>query len=98
MPTLRIRHLGKTITPEKVAVVRAQEYIKNDGLLIVPDLVSIYIISKIIYRFITSLIKQGFLYDVNYLALIRGNTVLLNKFMERIDKYVELYKCELGIY
>ncbi|CAG2168526.1 unnamed protein product [Oppiella nova] len=41
VPTLRIRHLGKTITPEKVAVVRAQEYIKNDGLLIVPDLVAV---------------------------------------------------------
>ncbi|CAG2173186.1 unnamed protein product [Oppiella nova] len=41
VPTLRIRHLGKTITPEKVAVVRAQEYVKNDELLILPDLFSL---------------------------------------------------------
>ncbi|CAG2115051.1 unnamed protein product [Medioppia subpectinata] len=75
VPTLRIRHLGKTITPEKVAVVRAQDYIKNGELLVLPDV--------------------AILYELNYLSLIRGDTVLLNKFMERITECELKYQCDI---
>ncbi|CAG2106738.1 unnamed protein product, partial [Medioppia subpectinata] len=75
VPTLRIRHLGKTITPEKVAVVSAQNYIKNGELLILPDV--------------------AILYDLNYLSLIRGDTVLLNSFMDRITECELKYQCDI---
>ncbi|CAG2109684.1 unnamed protein product [Medioppia subpectinata] len=75
VPTLRIRHLGKTITPEKVAVVSAQNYIKNGELLILPDV--------------------AILYDLNYFSLIRSDTVLLNKFMDRITECELKYQCDI---
>ncbi|XP_054155264.1 tetratricopeptide repeat protein 39A-like [Oppia nitens] len=37
-PSLRIRHLGKTITPEKIAVVRSENFFKNNNLLVLPDI------------------------------------------------------------
>ncbi|CAG2163421.1 unnamed protein product [Oppiella nova] len=37
VPGLRIRHVGKTITPEKMAIVRSEKYMKCDEMLILPD-------------------------------------------------------------
>ncbi|CAG2123094.1 unnamed protein product, partial [Medioppia subpectinata] len=72
IPTLRIRHLGKTITPEKVAVECSIKYVKNKEFLILPEL--------------------DLLYQLNWLNLIRGNEVLLNKFMVRVEKEVNHFK------
>ena len=40
IPSLRIRHLGKTFTPEKIAVENSLKYFKNNEFLILPEMVS----------------------------------------------------------
>ena len=40
VPSLRIRHLGKTITPEKVAIVISEKMAKTDEKLVLLELVS----------------------------------------------------------
>ncbi|CAG2108715.1 unnamed protein product [Medioppia subpectinata] len=39
IPDIRIRRLGKSMTPEKVAVVRADKYFKSNEFLILPEVV-----------------------------------------------------------
>ncbi|XP_054155263.1 uncharacterized protein LOC128953768 [Oppia nitens] len=42
VPELRVRHLGKTITPEKIAIVRSEQYIKCNEILVLPQIESLY--------------------------------------------------------
>lgn len=39
VPELRIRHLGKTLTPEKIAIENSIKYMKNNEFLILPEMV-----------------------------------------------------------
>ncbi|CAG2109683.1 unnamed protein product, partial [Medioppia subpectinata] len=75
VPTVRIRHVGKTITPEKLAVVRSEKYLKCNHMLILPDV--------------------EVLYELNLLRFIRGDKLLLSKFMDRINKELTKYKSDL---
>ncbi|XP_054155073.1 tetratricopeptide repeat protein 39A-like [Oppia nitens] len=76
IPTLRIRHLGKTITPEKVAVECSVKYMKNNEFLILPEM--------------------DLLYQGNWIQFIKGNEVLLNKLLVRVDKELKHFQNDIA--
>ena len=93
-----MRHLGKTITPEKIAVECSVKYAKNNEFLILPEMV---FLNSSLFILITRnflLIFQDLMYSLNMFTLIKDDKDLLNKWMARVDKEVNHYKDDLGMF
>lgn len=97
IPSLRIRHFGKTMTTEKAALTNAQLYFKKGKRLVLPVIVSCSRCGSDVRSdpSLTPSPLQAMLYSGNYLMFIRSEAQI-NKLMGRVDKELERYKDDVG--
>lgn len=97
IPSLRIRHFGKTMTTEKAALQNAQLYFKKGKRLVLPIIVSWCLMFFVTNHWKTNLDQiKAMLYAGNYLMFIRSEQQL-DRLMERVQRAVDQYSSDFGM-